>query len=624
MSGQLMSLSSCKIFVFHHSLSELKGYNNMFSYLRSKQNFINDFETGRLISLLYKSVSETNWNSTVDESELASWRNSLAYMTLVLKDEAVPKDLHIGLEYFVERGYAGRVDMMIGGYASDGSMHIAVIELKQWSNTERSADNPSKILIKLNQKSDTIYHDDDPVEQVRGYCQRIRDTNTSVSSGAVELHPIVFLHNLSRKKDLAEIGLDPDMDVRVFYEGDIPSFREYLAETFTDGHAAINVFRKFKAGTPPICLDDLVSLSDTSAWTTNGWNPALKKLRPDQGYYFNTIKTHIDAGEKKNIIIYGNPGSGKTLLAMLFLGYCKHIGKKAVLLYRGGAPHKAFAEAGMDMDKDCRYINEYMNDPETYDVMIMDEAHRCDLSQDRFKDLLDKAGIAIFLADKHQRIHPDDNGVKLLEKYEADADVYFLTSQLRCNMDDGYIAWIDQILQIEYPDRDPDYSAFRITLNDLDFRVKILETPEEAMILAKDREILVLSGACNPHKVPMNGILESLEWFRAANDTSLSFVKHHYNDTNQINYAGKIFDIHGLEHDKVLVIIGPDMYLDDSGNVAVNRSMIGSFKANSSIPDKEVTQLIKNTYRVLLTRGMEECSIYCCDDRLREYFLNQV
>ena len=601
----------------------------MFSYLRSKQNFINDFEKGRLVSLLYSAVTEANWGAAVEERELASWRNSLAYMTLVLKDESVPNDLHIGLEYYMERGYAGRVDMMIGGYATDGSMHIAVIELKQWGNAERTVNDPGTIRIKMqyvtkdNELHTWFQYDGDPVDQVSSYCRRLRDTNMSVSSGAIALHPVVFLHNLSRKKDLAMIDQDPDSGVRVFYEGDIPAFREYLRGIFCGGKNAAEVFRTFKSGIPPIRLEELVAMSNADSWTENGWNPALNKLRPDQKFYFGKIRESIDAGERKNIIVYGNPGSGKTLLAMLLLGYAKHAGKKAVLLYRSGAPHKAFAEAGLDMEKDCRYINEYLDDPGFCDVMIMDEAHRCDLRPESFKELLDKSGTAIFLADKYQRIHPNDNGITLLAPYEKDEEPYYLTSQMRCSMDDGYIAWIDRMLQIEGPARDPDCAAFDITMDDLDFKVKILKTPEEVISLAKDRDVLVLSGACDRTAFSPGSIREILEWFPDANNASRSFIKHHFDASVQTNYAGKIFDIHGLEHGRVLVIIGPDLYLDDNGKVVVNRSMVRSFRAYSSLPDEEVTELIKNTYRVLLTRGMEECSIYCCDDRLRQYFLEQ-
>ena len=133
----------------------------------------------------------------------------------------------------------------------------------------------------------------------------------------------------------------------------------------------------------------------------------------------------------------------------------------------------------------------------------------------------------------------------------------------------------------------------------------------------------MLISVCDPSQVFSKVSPWKLKWFGASDNASRSFVMHHFDDESQINLAGKIFDIHGLEHGRILVIIGPDLYLDDSGKVAVNRSMVRSSWAYSALTDEEITQLVKNIYRVLLTRGMEECSIYCCDDRLRQYFLDQ-
>jgi DUF2075 family protein len=35
-------------------------------------------------------------------------------------------------------------------------------------------------------------------------------------------------------------------------------------------------------------------------------------------------------------------------------------------------------------------------------------------------------------------------------------------------------------------------------------------------------------------------------------------------------------------------------------------------------------ELIKNTYRTLLSRGMKGCYIYCCDDELQEYLRTRI
>ena len=67
----------------------------------------------------------------------------------------------------------------------------------------------------------------------------------------------------------------------------------------------------------------------------------------------------------------------------------------------------------------------------------------------------------------------------------------------------------------------------------------------------------------------------------------------------------------------------PDLCLNEEGILRADRSQVKSFKPSPALSDKELTDIIKDTYRVLLTRGMKKCSIYCCDERLRQYFLEK-
>ncbi|NUE03655.1 DUF2075 domain-containing protein [Halorubraceae archaeon YAN] len=39
---------------------------------------------------------------------------------------------------------------------------------------------------------------------------------------------------------------------------------------------------------------------------------------------------------------------------------------------------------------------------------------------------------------------------------------------------------------------------------------------------------------------------------------------------------------------------------------------------------KIIDEVIKNTYRTLLSRGLKGCYIYCCDDQLREYLRDRL
>ena len=105
-------------------------------------------------------------------------------------------------------------------------------------------------------------------------------------------------------------------------------------------------------------------------------------------------------------------------------------------------------------------------------------------------------------------------------------------------------------------------------------------------------------------------------------------------DKNSINEIGCIHTCQGLEFDYVGVIIGDDMRYEDSHivtNYTKRASTDNSLKGIKKIAreqGEEVAQkiaenIIKNTYRTLMTRGMKGCYVYCIDNSLKEY-LNSI
>ena len=48
------------------------------------------------------------------------------------------------------------------------------------------------------------------------------------------------------------------------------------------------------------------------------------------------------------------------------------------------------------------------------------------------------------------------------------------------------------------------------------------------------------------------------------------------------------------------------------------------YQENPEQANKLADEIIKNTYRTLMTRGMKGCYIYCVDKELREYLKKQV
>jgi DUF2075 family protein len=96
-----------------------------------------------------------------------------------------------------------------------------------------------------------------------------------------------------------------------------------------------------------------------------------------------------------------------------------------------------------------------------------------------------------------------------------------------------------------------------------------------------------------------------------------------------IEEVGCIHTCQGLEFDYVGVIIGEglkyrdgEIVVDYEARASTDRSLFGIKKMFDEEPEKaaeKAEELIKNTYRTLMSRGMKGCYLYCCDDKLEEY-----
>jgi DUF2075 family protein len=67
------------------------------------------------------------------------------------------------------------------------------------------------------------------------------------------------------------------------------------------------------------------------------------------------------------------------------------------------------------------------------------------------------------------------------------------------------------------------------------------------------------------------------------------------------------------------VILGPDLVWRDGGFVSrreYNRDP--DFRSRARVPDEEFDRLVRNVYKVLLTRGMIGAVLYSSDEQTRE------
>ena len=279
-------------------------------------------------------------------------------------------------------------------------------------------------------------------------------------------------------------------------------------------------------------------------------------------------------------------------------------------------------------------------------TLLVDEAHRLNeksglyhnQGENQIKELIHSSLCSVFFIDEDQRVTMDDIGsVDQIKRWarEVDSQVYEmeLVSQFRCNGSNGYLAWLDDVLQI--------HETANYDLEGIDFDIRICDTPGEVrdLIFEKNRDTnraRILAGYCwkwnkqesnntEYHDIKigdfeMSWNLNGGEPF-AVSDTS-------------VNEIGCIHTSQGLEFDYVGVIIGDDIRYADgkvitdfTKRASTDQSIKGIKKLYSEHPEeakKRADEIIRNTYRTLLTRGMKGCYIYCVDPELEKYLKERV
>ena len=244
----------------------------------------------------------------------------------------------------------------------------------------------------------------------------------------------------------------------------------------------------------------------------------------------------------------------------------------------------------------------------------------------------------MFFIDESQRVTTSDIGsVEEIEKwalYEgAEVSYMELISQFRCNGSDGYLAWLDNVLEIR--------ETANYDIKDIDYDIRICDTPNEVRDIVVEKNsspnhARLLAGYCwnwlkegknnsNVHDIRIGDF--EMSW-------NLGNTSTYAIDDESINEVGCIHTSQGLEFDYVGVIIGEDMRYENGRIITdftkranTDQSMKGIKKLYKESPQKAeklADEIIKNTYRTLMTRGMKGCYIYCVDKKLRDYLKEQI
>ncbi|MCY1522529.1 hypothetical protein D9M68_573870 [compost metagenome] len=347
------------------------------------------------------------------------------------------------------------------------------------------------------------------------------------------------------------------------------------------------------------------------------------------------------------LIIEGGPGTGKTVLAINLLVHLTSLGLVGKYVSKNAAPRKVYESKLVGSITRSKFSYMFTGsgafidtEPNSFDMLIVDEAHRLNeksglygnLGENQIKELIESSKCAIFFIDEDQRVTLSDIGSKqsirkFAEAKGAAVEEYNLASQFRCSGSDGYLAWLDDVLDIR--------PTANKQLNDIKYEFKVFDTPEalHAAVEAKNQsnKARVVAGYCWPWRSKKDSkahdIIIGENYRRQWNldqDGSLWIIAE-----NSIEQVGCIHTCQGLEVDYIGVIIGPDLIVRNGQVITApdqrdkhDKSIRGYKKLMREHPDlakQETDLIIKNTYRTLMTRGMKGCYVYCTDQETAEY-----
>lgn len=615
----------------------------MIVYDGLKSDFLQSVDNDTIALEIQERKKQKLGHNTVS-NEFLSWDNSMQYMYKVMNDPEIPNNAGIAIEYNVPQT-AKRVDFMISGYDHHDNPGMVIIELKQWSKLNKVDHTDSLVETYVGHANRRVVH---PSYQAWSYARLISDYNAAVQDLKIQLIPCAFLHNYIRQDHdpLDDEQYDTYTSVApAFTKGQVRDLRA-LIKTFVKKGDDKKVLYQIDHGAirPSKSLQDAVS----SMIEGNEEFVMIDEQRVAYEEILNISEKCQKDHRKRTVICQGGPGTGKSVIAVQLLAELTKRDQLVQYVSKNLAPRQVYLEklrgkkrqTGVEnmFKGSAGYVRVGRNQIHT---LIADEAHRLEErsqytkktgNENQIKEIIHAAMCSVFFVDENQRVTMSDIGSvdeikKWAHREKSEVIEMELVSQFRCNGSNGYLSWIDDLLEIR--------ETAHYSLDGLDYEVKLFDDPNDLRqaIIEKNvnNKARLLAGYCwkwekskqndsSYHDIKIGDF--EMSW-NLKNDSAYAI-----SDTS-INEIGCIHTTQGLEFDYVGVILGDDIryenghvVTDFTKRASTDQSIKGLKKMYKENPEealRRADEIIKNTYRTLMTRGMKGCYIYCTDEGMHQY-----
>jgi len=612
----------------------------MLVYSGNKKRFIEDVSANAIENIILTEFQRKLFKRP-SKNEVLSWKNSMQYMFKILIDPDIPLDSGVSIEYMLPLA-SKRIDFILTGKGEDKRDTAVIIELKQWSEVKKtSKDGVVKTFLGGGERETNH-----PSYQAWTYSALIEDYNETVRKEDIRLMPCAYLHNLD-----SDSAINDDFytfhtnKAPVFISSDAKKLADFLKKYVKYGDTD-NIMYRIEHGR----IKPSKGLADSLTSMLSG-NQEFLMIDDQKLVYEAAIDlVHKAKDSKKVLIVEGGPGTGKSVVAVNLLVEFTKRELNTQYVSKNAAPRAVYA-AKLTGTMTKTKINNMFKGSGSYieaesnffDALIVDEAHRLNEHSglygnqgvNQVKEIINASKLSIFFLDENQRVTLNDIGS--LEEIEmwssqlgAEIQRMDLKSQFRCNGSDGYLAWLDSSLQIR--------ETANNTLENIDYDFKVFNSPVELRneIFQKNainNKSRLVAGYCwkwaskkdksaMDIKIPEYGF--EAQW-NLTTDGSLWIVS-----PESVREIGCIHTCQGLEVDYIGVIIGPDLIVRNGqiitdatkrdGRDSTVRGYKRLFKEKPSEAVKLADDIVKNTYRTLMTRGQKGCYLFCTDPETNEYF----
>ncbi|MET8413546.1 DUF2075 domain-containing protein [Streptomyces sp. NPDC005195] len=580
-------------------------------------------------------------------SEQRSWGKSLPALAHTLVD-AGRGDVEVLIEYPVPLS-SYRVDALLAGvHPTTGEPAYVVVELKQWTAVHPVPDAEDLVTVEGMGHTARLH----PVAQVRRYCDHIADFTKSLHGHEHRISGAAFLHNATDFGVDSLFDLQADTYGRLFTASSKGKFQEFLTERLapvSGASAADDLHPEQIAPSKQLMAVAAQEIKERSQFNL------LNEQQVAYSLVMRALKKSKQSDVKEVIVVTGGPGSGKSVIALEVLGELYRSGETAI--HATGSKsftttlQKVAGKGSGRIQKLFGYFNHFSHaEKNGLDVLLCDEAHRIrESSNHRFtpknrrsnrrqiEELLDAARVPVFVLDEHQVVRPGEMGT--VREIDEAAKAKGLTvrhvnldGQFRCGGSRAYEEWVVRLLGLTPGGPIP-------WEGDDHFTVSVAETPQELEALLRSRQesglqARMTAGFCWRWSEPVLdddknfvGLVDDVtlpEWdykrpWNVQGERSIGGYPSKNlwaTDPAGFTQVGCIYTAQGFEYDWSGVIFGPDLVWRNGVWVADKKSSKDTIVARA--PEHEFAHLIRNTYKVLLTRGMQGTVLFSTDQETRE------